>query len=213
MRKLIEPIAIAVIALAFTGGVVQAMSPKPQDEPVSHAEVVTVTPKEETKVEEAPVAPQVEAETPAPVSTVTEKAPEQPAQPVVTPASNEDTIWAFLITNGFSRNQAAGIMGNLQQENNFKTSDEPGGLGIAQWIGARRDNLISKGNYLDLQTQLSFMMEEFKTTEQLAYAHILQSGTVDQAVRAFQSKYERCNPLKCNENKRMQYARAILERH
>lgn len=124
---------------------------------------------------------------------------------------NETVTWNFLIANGFTREQTAGIMGNLQQEHNFKTDDVKGGLGIAQWIGARRSRLIAKGNHLDLNTQLHFLMEEFKTSENKAYSSIVNSKSVESATVAFQNKFERCG--KCHQGKRVQYAMAILGRH
>jgi hypothetical protein len=141
----------------------------------------------------------------------------QPAAAVTTtspPASatdNETIIWNYLVSQGFSRNQVAGIMGNLQQEHNFNTSDTPGGLGIAQWIGGRRANLIAQGNYLDINVQLNFLMSELNGVESAAGNAIRGSGSVEGATVAFQNLFERCGM--CHEGKRINYAYSILGRH
>lgn len=141
--------------------------------------------------------------------------PLETVQPVAiapaNPASNEAAIWQFLQAQGFTREQTAGIMGNLQQEHNFKTDDVPGGLGIAQWIGGRRANLMSRPNYTDLNVQLQFLMDELNGREHVAGAAIRAAGTVEQATVAFQNKFERCGT--CHETRRIQYAYAILNRY
>jgi hypothetical protein len=126
-------------------------------------------------------------------------------------SQNETIAWNFLIANGFTRNQTAGIMGNLQQEHGFNTTDVGGGLGIAQWIGGRRSALMARPNYLDINVQLQFMLDELNGSNAHAGAAVRASATIEQAVRAFQNLYERCGI--CNEGRRVQYAYAINARH
>lgn len=126
-------------------------------------------------------------------------------------SQNETIAWNFLMANGFTRNQTAGIMGNLQQEHGFNTSDVRGGLGIAQWVGGRRSALMARGNYLDINVQLQFMLDELNGSNAHAGAAVRASATIEQAVRAFQNLYERCGI--CNEGARVQYAYAINARH
>jgi len=174
------------------------------------------TEREQSTVAEKPtvveVKKQAEPVPETPVAMVSEPAP-APVIETSTPAvlDNETIIWNFLIAQGFTREQVAGVMGNLQQEHNFNTSDEPGGLGIAQWIGARRSNLVAKGNYLDLNVQLNYLMEELNGSEYRAKAAIQASTTVDQATVAFQNKFERCG--QCEQGTRIMYAYKILGRH
>lgn len=140
--------------------------------------------------------------------------PVAPATTTLAPASvgdNETIIWNFLVAQGFPRHQVAGIMGNLQQEHNFKTDDVPGGLGIAQWMDGRRANLIAQGNYLDINVQLNFLMSELNGSEAAAGRAIRASGSVEGATVAFQNLFERCGM--CHENQRINYAYAILGRH
>jgi len=102
-------------------------------------------------------------------------------------------------------------MGNLQQEHSFKTDDVAGGLGIAQWIGGRRQALINKGNYTDLTVQLNFLMEELNGSEALAKSAIVATDSLEVATLAFSSKFERCGV--CMDGQRIGYAYNILARH
>lgn len=127
------------------------------------------------------------------------------------PLENEKITWHFLIKNGFSEEQTAGIMGNLMQEHRFSTSDTRGGLGIAQWTGGRRRNLLTKENPFSIETQLNYLMEELNGKEWRAKKAILESKTIDDATRAFQNKFERCGI--CLEQVRIGYAYGFYERY
>ncbi len=123
------------------------------------------------------------------------------------PVNSRDYVWEYL-SKHFTREQTAGIMGNLRQEHNFNTSDVSGGLGIAQWIGGRRTRLMAKPNYDTLKVQLDFLMEELNTNESTAGNAIRGSVTVEQATVAFESRFERCGD--CRTSTRLQYAYEIL---
>lgn len=123
------------------------------------------------------------------------------------PAENEAIAWNFFIAQGFSRNQTAGIMGNLQQEHGFRTD----GDGIAQWTGGRLSALLSRPDPRNIQTQLDYLMYELNGGYVGAKNAILASSTVEQSVQAFQNKFERCGV--CAESRRVQYAYEILGRH
>lgn len=209
-------------ALLLTGSMVHAMEPptKPQ-ETVQNvvSEIKAEEPvKEETKPAETPVAP-VAAPEPVKVAPVPAPAPAPKPAPAPAPVKhtsineNENIAWNFLMAQGFTRNQTAGIMGNLQREHNFNTSDVPGGLGIAQWIGGRRLNLIAKGNYLDINVQLNFLMEELHSTEGRAFTRVKATTTLEAATAAFQDGFERCKPEYCNLAQRIQFAQEINARH
>lgn len=124
---------------------------------------------------------------------------------------SEDTAWNFFISKGFTKEQTAGILGNLQQEHGFKTSQAAGGLGIAQWIGGRADKLRSKPNHLDFNVQLQYIMEEFASNESRAYDRVKAATSVYEATLAFQDGYERCGD--CRFATRLGYAQAIYNRH
>ena len=124
-----------------------------------------------------------------------------------TPSENESIAWSFLISQGFSREQTAGIMGNLKQEHGFRTD----GDGIAQWTGGRKAALMALPDPYNIYTQLEFMMSELNGRYSGAKNAILASTTVDKATTEFQNRYEGCG--KCMEDRRIQYAYDILASH
>lgn len=124
-----------------------------------------------------------------------------------TPGENEIIIWNYLLSQGFSRNQVAGIMGNLKQEHGFQTS----GDGLAQWTGGRKAKLMALENPESIYTQLEFLMSELNGAYSRAKASIMASSTVEEAVIAFQNQYERCGY--CMEGARIQFAYNILASH
>lgn len=126
--------------------------------------------------------------------------------------SNQDIIWNRLRAEGYTREQTAGIMGNLRQEHNFKTDDVPAGLGIAQWMGGRRSALMARGNYLDINVQLDHLIYELNTSENRAKQVIDASG-LEGATIAFQNLFERCNPYYCHQAQRINYAYDILSKY
>lgn len=154
--------------------------------------------------------PQLEAHTEpltASSNIVQEPAPTPPPAPTpVPPVNNEAIVWNRLIAEGFSREQTAGIMGNLQQEHNFQTD----GDGLAQWTQGRLANLLARPNHRDINVQLDYMMEELNG----GYSHVKQEVLVsglDGALLAFQNKYEKCGI--CMEEKRFMYAYQILGKY
>lgn len=112
-------------------------------------------------------------------------------------------IYDYLIEKGFNAAQASGILGNIQQESNFRTdayNSNEGAIGICQWLGGRRTNLerfaADQGKPVtDLRVQLDFMMHEFATSEQRAFAAVKAAQTPEEAAVAFQSKFERSASL------------------
>lgn len=128
-----------------------------------------------------------------------------------TPSENETITWNFLIANGFTRYQTAGIMGNLMQEHGFRTSDAAGGYGIAQWTGGRRAALMTLPHPDNIYTQLNFLMSELNGGYAGVRDAIRASTTVDEAVLIFQNRFERCGI--CMYDRRIQYAYNILASH
>lgn len=93
--------------------------------------------------------------------------------------------------------QAAGVVGNLMQESSLSTaarnpgdgSDGSDSIGIAQWNGGRARNLhafakANERNVGDLDTQLDFMMHEFKTAETGAWKRLQNATDVHSATSA-----------------------------
>ncbi len=125
-----------------------------------------------------------------------------------TPSENQTITWNFLISNGFSRYQTAGIMGNLMQEHGFNTSDTSGGYGIVQWTGARRSELLSQPYPENIYTQLNFLMHELNTNYSSVRDTVKMTSTVDDATIIFQNKFERCGL--CMQGNRIRFAYNIL---
>lgn len=130
-----------------------------------------------------------------------------------TPSENENIAWDYLISQGFSEIQAAGIMGNLMQEHHFNTTDTSGGLGIVQWTGNRRTQLIAMYpmSYDTIYAQLDYLMYELNGSYVNVKNSLLSTNSLGDAVRIFQNNFEKCGV--CVEGKRIEYAQNILASH
>lgn len=124
-----------------------------------------------------------------------------------TPSENEVITWNFLIGKGLTREQTAGIMGNLQQEHGFNTT----GDGLAQWTGGRKTALLSRPDPYSINTQLDFLWYELTGPYSSVLSHIRAQNSVEGSVRIFQNEFERCGI--CAESKRIQFAYNILASH
>lgn len=122
-------------------------------------------------------------------------------------SENERITWFYLRNQGFSREQTAGIMGNLQQEHGFQTS----GDGLAQWTGGRKANLMSMSDPYSIYTQLDFLMVELNGGYRSVKNNLLAASTIDQAVIIFQDQFERCGV--CMQQRRIQFAYEIYVRY
>lgn len=127
--------------------------------------------------------------------------------------TNESYTWDYLRSQGFSKVHTAAIMGNLRQEHNYSTADVPGGLGIAQWMGDRRNKLLQKTEPFSIQTQVAYIVEELNSTESHAYRSLLATSIIEDATIAFQNKYERCHVNYCMPNQRIQYAHEAINKY
>lgn len=124
-----------------------------------------------------------------------------------TPTENEVISWNFFIARGFTREQTAGIMGNLMQEHRFNTT----GDGLAQWTGGRKTALLSRADPYNIYTQLQFLMDELNGGYASVQTAIRSSTSVEDAVIIFQDRFERCGI--CMQSNRVQYAYNILASH
>lgn len=97
-----------------------------------------------------------------------------------------------LMKNGYSRAQAAAIVGNLQRESGLASNNmnkDEGAYGLMQWRGPRFDALqnfaAQKGTlWTDPGTQADFIAHEMKTTEAKNAAPFMAATTVDEASAA-----------------------------
>lgn len=98
-----------------------------------------------------------------------------------------------LMSGGLTKEQAAGVVGNLVQESGLNTTAAGDGgtsHGIAQWRGERLENLkqyaSEKGaDWQDFNTQIDFILHELKTDEKAAWEALQNAGTAEQAAAAF----------------------------
>ncbi len=112
-------------------------------------------------------------------------------------------LYDYFIEKGFTKAQAAGILGNMQTESSFRTNAynaSEQAIGLCQWENSRRTQLeqfaAQQGKPVtDWRVQVDFIMHEFNTTEKRAFAALKATQTPEQAAKAFQSKYERSAAL------------------
>jgi hypothetical protein len=115
-----------------------------------------------------------------------------------------------LVKRGFSKEEAAAIVGNLFAESTFRTgasNPTSGAYGLMQWTGGRKSKLINfakeKGKPAsDLETQLDYIRWELaggNQYETAQFAAAMASGsTVSEKTRGFAEKVERASPAELN---------------
>ncbi len=137
--------------------------------------------------------------------------------------SNDQAAFDFFVGKGLTNFQAAGIVGNLDQEsgvnpNAVQYGGGPG-RGIAQWsVGGRwdtdsNDNAVwyagKQGQSVwSLQLQLEFIWYELTTFSGYGLGALKASTNVTDATIAFQNDFEGCGA--CNQSGRIAYAQAVL---
>lgn len=147
-----------------------------------------------------------------------------PLQSEAALTNNQRTAFNYFVSKGLTKNQAAGIVGNLMQESSvIPTAVQPGGpgRGIAQWSVGGRFNTGSKSltsfaaarglNKWALQTQLDFIWYELATVGGYGLPELRATTTLSGAVSVFQNKYEICGA--CAQGKRLTYAQQVLAQY
>jgi hypothetical protein len=137
-------------------------------------------------------------------------------------SANDKIAFDYFLGKGLTNFQAAGIVGNLDQE----SSMNPGavqaggpGRGIAQWsVGGRWDTdsndnakafAAKEGQPLSsLSLQLDFIWYELTTFSSYGLAPLRASTNVTDATIAFEKDFEGCGT--CAESQRIAYAKAAL---
>jgi hypothetical protein len=109
-------------------------------------------------------------------------------------------MYKYLIEkHGFTPEQAAGILGNLQVESGFDTgayNPNEGAIGLAQWLGGRRENLEAfaagrPGGVTSWKNQIDFMVHELNGSEKGALNRLKATGSAGDAAAVFDQYYER----------------------
>ena len=145
-----------------------------------------------------------------------------------TPYANDKPAYDFFAAKGLTNFQAAGIVGNLDQESGVNpTISQSGGgpgRGIAQWSAGARwdttpgDNLVAYAAMQgtptsSLTTQLGFMWYELQTFPAYGLANLRATTNVTDATRVVEDQFEGCvyaNFPVCNLPQRITYAKNVL---
>ena len=115
-------------------------------------------------------------------------------------SDNQEKSLNYFISKGLTKEQSAGIIGNLMRESNLNPyADQANGpgMGIAQWSeGGRWDVLLSWAGGRDpygLDTQLDFIWYEMTTVSpwNLTLPAIKATATVEEAAAVFEDKFEK----------------------
>jgi hypothetical protein len=140
----------------------------------------------------------------------------------------ETTIWNYLVGEmELSSTQAAGIMGNIEQESGFSpTAENPssGAYGIIQWLGGRLTGLESLASQRDkdksnIDVQLEFMKSELEGSYKSTVLNpIKASNDLEEVTRIWLEHFEiPCTPgsSACDDemNIRLPNARAVLQKY
>ena len=137
-----------------------------------------------------------------------------------------DTIYNYLLEKGFSKEAAAGIMGNIDVETGgtydyLQKQDGGKGEGLFQFDFMKpyyKDYL--KRNKLEdsANAQIDYMYDTiygneamFSTKDKKALREALESGNVQQATKGFQDIFE--NPGVPHEDRRMKSAEDIYKKY
>ena len=145
-----------------------------------------------------------------------------------TPFANDKAAYDYFIGKGLTNFQAAGVVGNLDQESgvNPTISQSGGGVGrgIAQWsAGARwdttkNDNVLAYAaqqgkNAMSLELQLDFIWYELTTFPDYGLAALKATTTLNDATQVFEDEFEGCvyaNYPECALPSRVTYAKNVL---
>jgi murein DD-endopeptidase MepM/ murein hydrolase activator NlpD len=148
------------------------------------------------------------------VSPVVKKKPDVST---VTASGNAKTAMDYFTQQGWTPEQAAGIVANLQAEsgqnlNISAVGDAGKAYGIAQWHGPRqRDFQRAMGGPLkgsSLEDQLKFVQWELTNTEKQAGARLKAAKTAAQAAATVDQYYERSSGI--HRQKRIASANALV---
>ena len=137
--------------------------------------------------------------------------------------NNTEKAFNFLIGNGYSKIQAAGICGNFVVESGMDptiVSKVPGeaSFGIAQWNPAagRLQRLQAYADdrnldYKKLETQLQFFHYEFKTENYYGYNKFIAITNIEKATTHICNKYEQPLASSAHLDRRIAAAKKVLE--
>ncbi|HEX8951760.1 MAG TPA: phage tail tip lysozyme, partial [Polyangia bacterium] len=144
------------------------------------------------------------------------------SEALTTAFANDKPAFDFFVAKGLTNFQAAGIVGNLDQESGVDPASVQfgggPGRGIAQWsVGGRwdtstNDNVLGYASKLgqssgSLNLQLEFIWYEL-TTFGYGFSELKATTNVTDATVVFMDKYEICGT--CAQAQRVSYAQSVL---
>lgn len=133
--------------------------------------------------------------------------------------SNQIDLLEFFMTRlGITKEQASGLLGNLQQESGMKPSSKNsiGAEGLAQWLGPRKPKILEHINktfnkeYASIieasfEEQIEAVAWELEESEKRAFGLLKKATTAEEAADIVRKYYERPEPG--SEEQRRKYAR------
>lgn len=138
-----------------------------------------------------------------------------------------DTIYNYLLEKGFSKEAAAGIMGNIDVETggsyDYQQKQKGGGKGYGlfqfDFMNKYYQDYLKQNELEDsANTQIDYMYDTiygneamFSTKDKKALREALESGNVQQATKGFQDIFE--NPGVPHEERRMKSAEDIYNKY
>lgn len=138
-----------------------------------------------------------------------------------------DTVYNYLLEKGFSKEAAAGIMGNIDVETggsyDYQQKQQGGGKGYGlfqfDFMNKYYQDYLKKNELQDsANTQIDYMYDTiygneamFSTKDKKALREALESGNVQQATKGFQDIFE--NPGVPHEDRRMKSAEDIYNKY
>lgn len=145
---------------------------------------------------------------------------------IASATTNNETAFDYFVSQGLSDVQAAGIVGNLDQESGMDPRIEQfgggPGRGIAQWSAGGRWDTDTDDNVVwyahkrgespwSLQLQLEFIWYELTTFHSYGLGTLRGARTVTEATVAFMTDFEGCGL--CDESNRFTYANEALSHY
>lgn len=127
----------------------------------------------------------------------------------------------FLLSKGYSPIHSAAIVGNLTQENSSltasNTNSKSKAIGLAQWLGSRKTDLMKYSNPHSIDSQLDFLAKELEGTRDSwtdknagGRKAFMNAKTVEEATKIFRKDFERPGEAESNDSRRIKYAYSVL---
>lgn len=100
----------------------------------------------------------------------------------------------YFVNKGLTREQAAGLVGNLMRESGMNiaaTNPNSGAYGLGQWLGNRKTRLFRRyGYHPTFEQQLDYVWDELNTSHRRGLQMLRASKTVNDAARNAFGYYE-----------------------